>query len=220
MDLTTYGFENAVGAFFEMPTGDARKILPAHLQPLEVQHQRSILAVTAFQFTESMVGAYDEIVLSVIVPPMVAPSRPLPKAAFYPFMVGVTTESSRRHAMERWHLPHYMYDLQMDFVRSEKELAITVRDGEASVLDLTVTDFPSEPARVLFAAFTMNREERYRVNIFMDGPHVEHEEKTGSLTLYRHAMTEPLTLDEVSQVPFREQWVHGGIQTFEELERI
>ncbi len=28
MDLTTYGFENAVGAFFEMPTSDARKILP------------------------------------------------------------------------------------------------------------------------------------------------------------------------------------------------
>ena len=220
MDLTTYGFENAVGAFFEMPTGDARKILPAHLQPLEVQHQRSILAVTAFQFTESMIGAYDEIVLSVIVPPMVAPSRRLPKAAFYPFTVGVTTESSRRHAIERWHLPHYMNDLHMDFVQTEEKLAITVQDGEAPVLNLTVTDFPSEPARVLFNAFTMNKEERYRVNIFLDGSHGEHEEETGSLTLYRHAMTEPLTLDEVSQVPFREQWFHDGVQTFEELERI
>ena len=48
MELTEYGFKNAVGAFFEMPTSDARKILPAHLQPLEVQHQRSILAITAF----------------------------------------------------------------------------------------------------------------------------------------------------------------------------
>ena len=63
-------------------------------------------------------------------------------------------------------------------------------------------------------------EERYRVNIFLDGPHGEHEEETGSLTLYPHAMTEPLTLDDVSQVPFREHWLHGGIQTFEELERI
>ena len=220
MDLTNYGFENAVGAFFEMPTGDARKILPAHLQPLEVQHQRSILAVTAFQFTESMVGDYDEIVLSVIVPPIITPSRPLPKAAFYPFTVGVTTESSRRHAIERWHLPHYMSDLQMDFLRTEDKLAITVHDGEAPVLDLTVTDFPSEPARVLFNAFVMNREERFSVNIFMDGAHGEHEDETGSLTLYRHPMTEPLTLDEVSRVPFREQWFHKGIQTFEELVRI
>lgn len=220
MDLTTYGFENAVGAFFEMPTSDARKILPDHLQPLEVQHQRSILAVTAFQFTESMVGPYDEVVLSVIVPPMIDPSRPLPKAAFFPFMVGVTTASSRQHATERWHLPHYMHDLQMEFVQADEELAISVRDGSAPVLDLVVTDFPPEPARVLFHLFSVNDEERYRVNIFLDGPHGEHEEETGSLTLHPHAMTEPLTLDDISQVPFREQWFHGGIQTFEELERI
>ena len=220
MDLTKYGFKNAVGAFFEMPTSDARRILPAHLQPLEVQHQRSILAVTAFQFTESMVGAYDEIVLSVIVPPMVTPNRPLPKAAFYPFTVGVTTESSRRHAIERWHLPHYMSDLQMEFVQTEEELAIKVQDGEAPVLDLTVTDFHPEPARVLFNAFMMNDDERYRVNIFLDGPHGEHEGESGSLMLYQHTMTEPLTLHEISKVPFREQWFHGGVQTFEELERI
>jgi hypothetical protein len=151
---------------------------------------------------------------------MIDPSRPLPKAAFFPFQVGVTTASSRRHAIERWHLPHYMHDLQMEFVRTEEELAISVRDGSAPVLDVVVTHFPPEPARVLFNAFTMNDEERYRVNIFLDGPHGEHEEETGSLTLYPHAMTEPLTLDDVSQVPFREHWFHGGIQTFEELERI
>jgi hypothetical protein len=83
-----------------------------------------------------------------------------------------------------------------------------------------VTDFPPEPARVLFHLFTTNDEERYRVNIFLDGPHGEHEEETGSLTLHPHAMTEPLTLDDISQVPFREQWFYGGVQTFEELERI
>ena len=175
------------------PRATLEKSSLIHLQPLEVQHQRSILAVTAFQFTESMVGAYDEVVLSVIVHPMIDPSRPLPKAAFFPFQVGVTTASSRRHAIERWHLPHYMTDLQMEFVRTEEELAISVRDGSAPVLDVVVTHFPPEPARVLFNAFTMNDEERYRVNIFLDGPHGEHEEETGSLTLYPHAMTEPLT---------------------------
>ena len=33
-------------------------------------------------------------------------------------------------------------------------------------------------------------------------------------------MTEGLTLDDISSVPFREQWFHGGLQTFEELEKI
>ena len=56
MELTECGLTNAVGAFFEMPTSDERKSLPAHLQPWEVQHERSILAITAFQFTKSMVG--------------------------------------------------------------------------------------------------------------------------------------------------------------------
>ena len=68
-DHTYYGFQNCVGAFFEMPTSDARALLPSHLEPLEMQHTRSILALTAFEFTQSEVGEYEEIVLAVIVPP-------------------------------------------------------------------------------------------------------------------------------------------------------
>ncbi len=220
MELTEYGFKNAVGAFFEMPTSDARKILPAHLQPLEVQHERSILAVTAFQFTESMVGEYDEVVMSVIVPPMMEAGRPLPKAAFYPFMVGVTTDASRQHAIERWHLPHYMKNLDMDFTETEDELSLSISDEGRPVLDLSVTNFPGAPETVLFNAFTVNEEDRFKVNILMDGPHTEHEEEAGSLTLHPHEMTEALTLDDISTIPFREQWFHGGRQTFEELEKI
>ena len=35
-----------------------------------------------------------------------------------------------------------------------------------------------------------------------------------------HEMTAGLTLDDISSIPFREQWFHGGRQTFEELEEI
>ena len=105
---TYYGFDHCVGGYFEMATADARKRLPPHLEPLEKQHDRSILAITAFHFSESMVGSYDEVVLAIVVPPIVRPDRPLPKAAFFPFMVGTSTPESRAHAIERWHLPHYM----------------------------------------------------------------------------------------------------------------
>jgi hypothetical protein len=44
----TYMASNAVSAFFEMPTSDARVLLPAHLQPLEVQHTEHP-SVTAFR---------------------------------------------------------------------------------------------------------------------------------------------------------------------------
>jgi hypothetical protein len=81
---------------------------------MEAMHERSVMAVLAFQFTESEVGAYDELVMAVITPPMVVPGKPLPKAAFFPFMVATSTPESRAHAIERWRLPHHMADLDFD----------------------------------------------------------------------------------------------------------
>ncbi len=108
----------------------------------------------------------------------------------------------------------------MEFTETDEELSVSVSDGGQSVLDLRVTNFPGDPETVLFNAFTVNEERRFKVNIFMHGPHTEHEEEAGSLTLHTHEMTGGLTLDDISSVPFREQWFHGGRQTFEELERI
>ena len=62
-------------------------------------------------------------------------------------------------------------------------------------------------------------ERRFKVNLFLEGAHSEQEEAVGSLVLHNHPMTE-LTLDEVEGCPFHEQWFHGGVQTFEEVERI
>jgi hypothetical protein len=61
-------------------------------------------------------------------------------------------------------------------------------------------------------------ESRYKVNIFMEASHTEHEEERGSLTLYEHPITQGLTIDEVNSYPFREEWYGGGLQTFEIME--
>jgi hypothetical protein len=219
MNLTKYGFSNAVGAFFEMSTEDARRILPPHLEPVEVQHTRSILALTAFHFTESMVGVYDEVVLSIIVPPRVNPGQPLPKAAFYPFVVGTSTESSRLHAIERWHLPHYMADLEIALEESDGRMDVHVREGKKPVLDLHVTKYAFEPVRHLYNSYMIDNGSRYKVNIYMEGPHSEHEEEKGELILHDHPFTEALNRQEVSRHAFREQWLKGGVQTFEEMEK-
>jgi hypothetical protein len=219
MEYTYYAYRMCVGAYFEMPTADARGLIPDYLQPLEVQHERSILAITAFHFTESLIGPYHEVVLAIVVPPMVEPGKPLPKAAFFPFMVGTSTEASRRHATERWHLPHYRKDLDIRFSESPGEVSVEVRDGGTPVLDLIVTDFEFEPTRNVYSCFSVNERERFKVNIFMEAPHTEHEEERGSLTLYEHPMTAGLTLDEINSYPFREEWYGSGLQTFEELER-
>jgi hypothetical protein len=218
-DYTYYAFRMCVGAYFEMPTADARGLIPDHLQPLEVRHDRSILAVTAFHFTDSMVGAYHEIVLAVVVPPIVEPGKPLPKAAFFPFMVGTSSEASRLHAIERWHLPHHMKNLAIDFEGDSGEVLVTARDAGKPVLEMTVTDFDFEPAKNVYSCFTRDAAQRFKVNIFMEAPHTEHEEERGSLVLHEHPMTSGLTLEDVEAYPFREEWYRSGMQTFERLER-
>lgn len=220
MEYTYYGFRDCIGAFFEMATSDARRILPPHLQPLEMQHTRSIFAVMAFEFTESEVGAYEEIVLSVLVPPMVEAGKPLPKGAFYPFIVGTSTEAARLHAIERWHLPHYMKDLEIVFTRTNGQAEVNVRDEGKPVLDMTVTQYGFEPSHNLYHAFTLDGDARFKANIHMEAPHSEHEEERGSLKLYEHPMTALLTIPEVHTWPFREQWYQAGLQTFEPLETI
>lgn len=220
MRLTTYEFEHCVGAMFEMSTADARKILPPHLQPLEVQHSRSVFAVLAFRFTGSEVGAYDEVVLSIVTPPRIQPGKLLPKAAFYPFMLATSTEAARLHAIERWHLPHYMKDLEFSFEARGGQMRTRVLDDGAPVLEFTVSEHSFETVTNPYHCFMVDGEERLKVNIFMNAAHSQHEEETGELILHEHPMTEALTLEDVSSFPFREEWYGPGIQTFEEVERI
>jgi len=214
---TYYGYDLCVGGYFEMPTEDARKLLPAHLEPLEVQHERSILAITAFHFSESIVGEYDEVVLAVVVPPMVEPGKPLPKAAFFPFMVGTSTPEAREHAIGRWRLPHYMKDVDIDFARDGGELTVSVKDEGAPVLEMVVTEFDRTPAANLYMCYTVDPADRYKVNILMEADHTEHEEESGSLTLHEHPMTEGLTIEEINTYPFREEWYGKGLQTFDRM---
>ena len=94
--VSSYRFQTGVSAFFEMATSDARTLLPAHLEPIEVTHQRSVLSVTAFLFDDSVVGPYTELMFSVIVPPMVAQWGQHAKAGFYPFLAATSSEEARR----------------------------------------------------------------------------------------------------------------------------
>jgi hypothetical protein len=216
-EFTYYGYDLCVGGYFEMPTSDARRLLPDHLEPLEVVHERSILAITAFRFVDSMVGPYDEVVLAVVVPPIVEPGKPLSKAAFFPFMVGTSTPEAREHAIERWRLPHYPKDISVDFTRADDQLEVAVTDDGAPVLELVVTEFDRGSAANSYMCFTVDPDRRYRVNILMEADHTEHEEETGSLTLYEHPMTAGLTIDEINTYPFREEWYGRGRQTFDQM---
>lgn len=217
MSLTRYGYSNAISGFFEFPTDNARRLLPRHLEPVEVHHGTSIFAMTCFDFTESTVGPYGEVVMAVIVSPLVKPGERLPKSAFYPYQVATTTKAARDHAIERWHLPHWMEDVQIDFESGPARLLARVRADGAPVAELEVHDHSWAPVSHLYQSFMKDDSGGYLANIEMQGEQSEHEDERGRLQLHDHPFNAPLAIEDVFDVPFREMWMRNGQQLFDPL---
>ena len=214
---TRYGYANAISGFFEFPTENARRILPPHLEPAELHHGTSIFSMTVFDFTESMVGAYGEVVMSVIVAPLVKPGERLPKSAFYPYLVATTTTAARDHAIERWHLPHWMEDVEIGFSQEGARITAKVSADGAAVAELTIHDHSWQPVSHLYQAFMKDDAGAYLANIVMEGEQSEHEEETGLVVLNDHPFNRDLIIADVYEVPFRELWMRRGVQTFDPL---
>lgn len=220
MTTTQYRFREAVSAFYEMPTDAARSLLAGAAEPMEVRHGSAILALTAFDFTHSMAGSYHEIVLAVIVPPRMKPGGEVPRSAFYPFLVGTSTPESRRHAIERWHLPHYMEDIQLAFEYGPRRVEARVTEGARPVLDFSVFEHEWSGVNHLYQCFMKDGPARFKVDIHMEGRFCEHEEESGRLVIHDHPMCAGLDPRDISDRPFRELWMKEGQQTFEALETL
>jgi hypothetical protein len=136
-----YHYRDAIGGFFEFPTDNARALLPQDLQPIEPHHGSSVLSVMAFDFHDSPVGSYGELILSILTAPRVEPGQPWPKSAFFPFRLATTTRESREHAIERWHLPHYMKDIDLRWDRGDGHVTIHATERGQPIVDMTVTEF-------------------------------------------------------------------------------
>jgi hypothetical protein len=215
--LTRYGYKNAISGFFEFPTENARRILPRHLEPAELHHGSSIFSMTVFDFTESEVGSYGEVVMAVIVAPLVKPGERLPKSAFYPYQVATTTRAARDHAIERWHLPHWMEDVEVRFDQRGKAITAGVEVDGSPVAELTITDHSWDPVSHLYQCFMRDDSGAYLASITMEGQQCEHEEETGRLQLFEHPFNKELAISEIYEHPFREMWMREGKQTFDPL---
>jgi hypothetical protein len=218
MSVGSYRFNTGVSAFFEMATSDARAVLPEHLEPIEVRHQRSVLSVTAFLFDDSVVGPYTEIMFSVIVPPMVAQWGQHAKAGFYPFVAATSSKEARRIKSERFFFPYHDQDIDAQFIETNDRLRVRVFGGGEPIVDMSVTPAAWETTTHLLQGFMMNGEQKLRTTLQISGDYTVHENEAGRMTLFPHAMTGGILRHEVSTEPFREHWFKNGTETFHKLE--
>lgn len=218
MSVGRYSFRTGVSAFFEMATADAVHVIPEYLQPIEVRHQRSVLAVTAFLFHESEVGPYTELMFSVVVPPMVAEWGQHAKAGFYPFLAATSSRQARLNRGERLHFPYLDEDIDAQFIETGDRLRVRARGGGKPIVDFSVTQGAWESTSHLLQGFSTCGDRRFRTTVQISGRYTVHENERGSMTLYPHPFTQELLPSEVAPYPFREHWFKDGTEVFHTLE--
>lgn len=218
--VSSYRFHTGVSAFFDMATSDARALLPGHLEPIEVTHQRSVLSVTAFLFDDSVVGPYTELMFSVVVPPTVAQWGRHAKAGFFPFLAATSSAEARRIKAERFHFPYHEQSIDAQFIETDDRLRVRIFGAGDAILDLSVTPGAWETTTHLLQGFMMNGEQRLRATLQISGDYTVHEEEAGQMMLFPHQITSELLTQEVSPQPFREHWFKNGTEVFHQLETI
>jgi hypothetical protein len=159
-------------------------------------------------------------VLSVPVAPRFVKGKPVPRAAFFPFLVGTTTKASRDHAIELWHLPHFMEDIDIKFNVGDHEITVSAAQGGSKILDMRITDYEWEPVEHYYQAFEHDASGTYMATMAMNAQFSENEEERGNIEIYPHAFTKGLDPEGVNETPFRELWMRDGKQTFDPLETI
>ena len=170
-----------------------------------------------FDFDESEVGPYRELVASVVVPPWAPRGEPLPDSAFFPVLLATTTERSRIHAAQRWKLPELDRCLTIEIDDADELSCVRVDDGSQPLLRLDVGPASYSDSRRLYQCFSSDVEQVHRVAIEICGPLAEHEDERGELELTDHPIASWLGELIDDSIPFREQSMGAGEQQFASL---
>lgn len=213
-------FSTGISAFFEMATADAVRLLPPHLQPIEINPQRSILNVSIFHFQRSEVGPYAELMFSVVVPPVADEWGKHPKGGFFPILAATSSVRSREHRKQLLRIPHYEENIDAQFIERPERLRVRIRAGGKPVVALSVTPHVWLSTTHLLHAFMMDGSRRLKADFQVSGRYTVHEQERGSMTIHRHPMTDRLNLGELSRQPFREHWLKEGCELFHPVESL
>jgi hypothetical protein len=215
--MTRYGFRRALGAFFLADRDALSKRMASGLVLVEPRPGHAVIAVTAFDFDDSEVGAYRELVISALVAPFAPRGGSLPHASTFPFLLATTTDASRSHAAERWYLPELPRCLDIAFESGRNAAAVHVREAGAAVLDLEVSRTTAIACVRQYQCWSERNGGLYRVDLAIEGPLDEHEEERGRLLLHDSPVTAGITACLADDVPLCEQSMEAGEQRFETL---
>ncbi len=220
--VVQYPISDGINCIFELPTETAKKYLPAGIEPVEANHGVSLIGITMFDFPQSPVGPYQELVVSLYVVPKMGVMEQHPHAAVYPIVVASSNREAREHAIDLWHLPHFMEDIALEFSTSADGRSITGKvcchKGQP-IVELTVSQTGNWQAMYqLYQSFQGDHRGSYMGVMDMQGQLSEHDEGTGTVRLHgEHRFFQHVDLSDMETLPFREMWLKAGVESYHEL---
>ncbi|MBN2370767.1 MAG: hypothetical protein JXO72_09775 [Vicinamibacteria bacterium] len=216
-----YPFARAVIGFFELPIENARRILPEHVEPIEMHHGATVLSVSAFDFRLEGGFEYQQILMSVVVAPCIRDGvGDYPRSALYAFAAAASHHLAREEAASRWRLPQWNEDVTVVFEEREHSISAHAADAGGPILDLTVSDYRWEPESGFYQCLMADTSGLYMACFTVEGKQSEHEEGTGMLRLHDHPFNRDLDATEIDGAPIREVWIRNGAQIFDPLIRL
>lgn len=221
MQVVQYHISNGINCIFEIPTETARQYLPAGIEPVEANHGVSLMGITMFEFSESPVGPYQELVVSLYAVPRLGIMEQHPHAAVYPIVVASSSREARDHAIDLWHLPHFMEDISLEFSTTPDGRSITGKvccHKGRPIVELSVSQTGKwNPMYQLYQSFQGDDSGSYMGIMDMRGQLSEHEEGTGTVQAYDHRFFEHVDLSAIDPQPFREMWLKAGVESYHAL---
>lgn len=215
--MNRYMFRAAIGAYFHVDTNIVRNWLPKGLVPLEARPGHSVLAITSFDFIDSEVGPYGEVVISILVPPFANRDVELPHAATFPIVLLTTTEASAAHNGERWYLPGFERPVNIELTQVENRRILRVVDNGNPILSLHVQRQGGGSASRLFQVFTTHKGILHRANVRFLGDLDEHQNETGKLELFPHPLADRIAAALQDDLPIVEQSMDAGEEQYADV---
>ena len=195
-------------AFFPLPTGHVKGLLPKpQMRPVEVVPGYAVVALIAFEYRDTDIGAYNE--LGICFPilfnsPFSIPFVPLlleksyPRLGFYVHHLPVTTQIACRAGREIWGYPKFVADI--GFEENNEQRICHLHEGGKHILSLAV-DRPEgsqkEEKRNLVTYSVL--EDRVLKTVVRTKMHIEYRRIRGAdLTLGDHSIARELRGLEIS----------------------
>ena len=217
MSLARFRYSRGLTGTFELPTEAAKRLVHPSLEPVEVHHGTSVLAVSVFDFDESPFGPYGELVLAVVVAPFVRPGQAMPQAGLYPYAVGTTSALIRQMVLPQWPLPYWQEDLQLDFKAGDGRRQVSVVAGGVPLLDMTLYEHEWSEESQLHQVYAIGPSGGSAALLTTHGSYSDHEDGRGELRLHPHPIQKGLDVATVEGLPLREACLADGVRTIDSL---